>query len=326
MPNLFVIGNGFDLKHGMATRFKDFRNYLYQNHPVSDSDILYPPKSICGPHGEDLQCDNELSRYIAYLLDNASRCNNTDSPTDWWNLEYLLGRLNLLECFSQVEPQYDKEGDRFYPWELEIAEDLCGDMALAISNITDFLSDWIHSIDIPKKPMKSFKDLTSPTNDLFFSFNYTKTLEKLYRCPENRVCHIHGTASDDPAFQIDDLILGHCGQKNYLMDPNVPYDMGSALQHIYNTLRKDTGNQISLHRGFFEKLSNTGVDTIYSSGFSFGEVDLPYIKKICSCVKTKNITWLLDDHDSPAECNVFMQKLCECGFLGIFGTVSIKEF
>lgn len=60
MPNLFIIGNGFDLAHNMKTRFNQFRDYLDSNYSKGHADYLYVPESVIGHHGEDLQCEEEV--------------------------------------------------------------------------------------------------------------------------------------------------------------------------------------------------------------------------------------------------------------------------
>lgn len=58
-----------------------------------------------------------------------------------------------------------------------------------------------------------------------------------------------------------------------------PYDMGAGLQAICERLRKNTAEQISLHEDFFKKISNSAMHRIYSFGFAFADVDMPYMKK-----------------------------------------------
>ena len=37
MTKLFIIGNGFDLAHGMKTRYSDFRDYLIDEYDVDEN-------------------------------------------------------------------------------------------------------------------------------------------------------------------------------------------------------------------------------------------------------------------------------------------------
>lgn len=322
MPNLFIIGNGFDLAHKMKTSFNDFRDYLYLNYPEGMDNGLYVPDPVTGPSGEDLLCEAYVAGLIAYLLNEvAPDDKNNKSMPDWSEIEKFLGMMDLKECFDCVEPQCDKEGDRNYFWEREIAGSICGSMALAIPQITDFLSEWIRTVEISKFPICRFQELIHPKEDLFLTFNYTQTLEKLYACEKANVCHIHGAVSDN-FYQDEKLILGHCGSKNYLCDESVPYEMGDGLQEIYEKLRKDTADQMRLHADFFNRIKNTKIEKIYSFGFSFAAVDLPYIQKVCGSIDTKQISWGLNIYDKESRRLQYMNTIKQLGFQGNFFTYS----
>lgn len=324
MANLFIIGNGFDLAHKMETSFNQFRDYLESNYPGGHTEYLYVPESITGNHGEEVQKEEEVVGFITYLLNQVAPDDNEDpQKRDWNEIECLLGELNLSECFDSVEPQYDREGDRNYFWERTNAEVICGDMALAISQINYFLSEWIRNIKVASVPLKQFKRIINPTEDLFFSFNYTRTLENLYKCPKKNICHIHGIIAEDSCAQRDSLILGHCGQLSFL-DESAPYEMENDLQAIYESLRKNTAQQMSLHKSFFRKIYSTKIDKIYSFGFAFADVDLPYIEKICSLIDTRDIIWHLNDYDCTQKRKEYQKKLRTCGFRGKFSTFTTK--
>ena len=323
MPNLFIIGNGFDLAHKMKTRFNDFRDYLYFNYPEEMDDILYVPEPGTGQHGEDLLDEAEVAGFIAYLLNTVAPDDKSSHLRhDWSQIEELLGELDLKECFDCVEPQYDKEGDRNYFWEKEVADSICANMGLAITQITDLLSEWIRGVEIAKSPIKQFQEIIDPKKDLFLTFNYTLTLEKTYGCAKANVCHIHGTVTDD-FYQDEKLILGHCGSVNYLCDKNVPYEMEDGLQEIYEELRKNTTEQMHLHADFFDKIKNTNIEKIYSFGFSFSTVDLPYLQRVCTLIDTKQISWGLNTYDNASQRLVYINTVKGLGFQGDFFTYSI---
>ncbi|MBZ5482422.1 hypothetical protein JGU65_24870 [Bacillus sp. T_4] len=64
------------------------------------------------------------------------------------------------------------------------------------------------------------------------------------------------------------------------------------------------------------------IERIYTYGFSFSEVDLPYIKGICLSIDTSNITWYLHTYHSDMVRKKFEEIIKECGFKGRFDTFS----
>jgi len=319
MANLFIIGNGFDLDHGMKTKYNNFRTYLSDNYHYSCKYGIYIPESVIDNHGEEVQSDNDVVGLIVHLLDTVAPFDYEHQEVDWNNLEYLLGTMNLEECFDTVEEQYDREGDRNYSWEHDVASSVCSNMSMAVPRISEFFSDWIQTVELSNTPKPGFQKLLDNCDDLLLTFNYTRTLETLYHCLDSNVCHIHGVVRKDSFFRPQDFVLGHCGEKDYYNDESLPYEMGPALQGIYEELRKDTPHQISLHQDFFEKIRNMPIDKIYSYGFAFSKVDRPYISKICECLDTRGITWLLHNYDSVKKRHGYQKTIQECGFLGEFG-------
>ena len=94
---------------------------------------------------------------------------------------------------------------------------------------------------------------------------------------------------------------------------------------IINRFRKNTKQQMKLNNLFFDKIKQSDMKEIYSYGFSFSEVDLPYIKHICNCLDTSNITWFLNNFDNEDKINEFKQIISKCGFKGKFDTFSVQK-
>lgn len=67
---------------------------------------------------------------------------------------------------------------------------------------------------------------------------------------------------------------------------------------------------------FFKELQGD-VDSIYSYGFSFGEVDLIYIEEIFKHLNSENIIWYLHYYDKTKN-EKYKEKNKKCGFLGSF--------
>ena len=75
--------------------------------------------------------------------------------------------------------------------------------------------------------------------------------------------------------------------------------------------------------GFFNYLPP--IEKIYSYGFSFSNVDLPYIKEVCNQLDTINITWFLYDYDEKEVRDRYRKIIRECGFKGEFEVFSVNK-
>lgn len=304
---LYIIGNGFDLAHQLPTRYEDFHQYLIDIYENIDENLMYVPSIVIGHHGEELQDESAVVSLLCYLI------NNTEG-TNWFDLENALGKLDLLSCFDDLPELYDKDGDRDLWHESYNNEDRAAELLLAIPKISTLFTEWITSLPKPKIKSTEFLNMINTSEDLFLTFNYTETLEAVYDC--YNVVHIHGKIGEK-------LLFGHSDDYDYSDDnPLVPLGASYKLVEIYNSLRKDVSKNILENLAFFRKLKN--IDRIVSFGFSFSNIDLPYIEKICSSIDTNEISWLLNDHD-PAQALEQEMKIKNCGFKGKFKRYSINS-
>lgn len=77
--------------------------------------------------------------------------------------------------------------------------------------VNDIFSQWVSQI-----PLALQRNVDLDSNALYFSFNYTDTLERLYSLSEQNILHIHGRASKG-----EHLVVGHnnyCDIKNHWND------------------------------------------------------------------------------------------------------------
>ena len=125
----------------------------------------------------------------------------------------------------------------------------------------------------------------------FLNFNYTPTLQTVYRIPEDSISVIHGTVKSPD----EEILFGH-GNKSDVAD-QMAREMGAEdnLSDLKEFLRKDTENAIARHADFFNQLGS--VRNIYSYGFSFSDADRIYLDTIKEHVKPAHTTWYLNDCD-----------------------------
>lgn len=309
MNSLFVIGNGFDLGHGMKTSYEDFRGYLKENYPNAKASFGgYVPESRTMPDGGENYNDVEVIGLLFEVISNAEPyCDK------WCDLETSVGFLELDDYFYD----WDDGGYEDNPWhKVYRNQDLAVNLVGAILQITEYFAEWINTIEtIDISPKSDFLRLVDKRNDFFLTFNYTDTLKVVYGA-EN-VCHIHGE-------QGGELLFGHGNDKDYY-EENMVRNVGSedALQYMQRKMRKDTAKALKENQHFFKSISKL-INKIYSYGFSFSEVNELYIQELCRILPTANITWYLNDFDDDSKHDEYKQVISSCGFRGTFDTYHIS--
>ena len=312
MSKLFIIGNGFDSAHCLATSYDEFRKYLcdtYMKGKSGEGYMLMVPNVTMGSKGEDI-CDMEdVAEFLVYLISAAE-----PDGSKWSDLEASLGRLDYEEAFDMLPEEFDDDGDINYWRESYNNADMASNLYTVVSYVKDLFAEWVDDIDIEiAKTKQGFFSLIEP-GDIFLTFNYTETLEKVYGINEANVCHIHGK-------QGGNILFGHGNTVDYTeeyMSKNIGSE--NALSELDNFLKKDTKQALKEHKLFFDGIDDT-IKEVYSIGFSFAEVDLVYIEEICRKLSVDAV-WHLNDFN-PSDIPTFQTKLRKCGFRGRFATFSV---
>ncbi|MGO2566166.1 MAG: bacteriophage abortive infection AbiH family protein [Brochothrix thermosphacta] len=317
MKKLFIIGNGFDLAHGIPSTFNHFKEYLrfeYEYDCEQDPSLWLQPST--DPKGDE----SYNIEYCAHIIDfmictsvifiNSENKKTLEELENWSCFEKAMGMLEFSMIEEDIIDQYDKEGDINLFHTGANYEDAYRDLTNVILKLPLLFSEWINEIHVPDRCFsvsniaiyKFFMELIDK-EDVFLNFNYTDTLENLYEV-EN-VLHIHGN-QDSP-------VVGH--NNDNIVEEQIYYQ-DTYINNMNEVLKKPTNRILMENKQFFEDLSGV-VDSIYSYGFSFGEVDLIYIKEIISQLDSEKIIWYLNEYDK--EQHVEFQKIIRsCGFIGSF--------
>lgn len=268
MKSLYIIGNGFDIHHNMPTSYKAFYRWLH-----------------------------EKSYYRVFTL--IERIYGGADAT-WWNdFENSLGEMEMYD-YAQNQtrenyPNFSSDEFRDADWyDAEYsAENEFDEMLQAVKGS---FSEWINSLPLADE---SKKVPIEKTDSYFITFNYTLTLEKLYRIPANQIWHIHGQVNGS-----DEYILGHGKNRNVLekelLDQEPSPDPSSSSEEIESFYRdnsdfifdrvKDTVVQklasiqkpvqdiIARNAARFDALRD--VEKIMIYGHSLCGIDMPYIERI----------------------------------------------
>lgn len=304
---LLIVGNGFDRAHSLPTGYIDFKKYMselireYQGEAKSET--LLELKEIPGPGMPKIHTRNgivddyESERKLVYwLIDEVAK---KKRDLKWGEFENYLGQLNTKKTLKIWEE--DEFNEQF--------------LREAISDISGFFFEWINTIDLSAVQKKNpYLSIIDGENDIAISFNYTETLEKVYEMKASNICYVHGQREMNPVLQMKKKMLSFGKENSNLV-------VGFGKKYVRNkkmakkklllmSLFKDTEKIIYAHKDFFDKIAYLDIKEIYSFGFSFSDVDIPYINKICNELNrksgTKKMTWFI----TPYGRNSF-KKLCE---------------
>lgn len=292
---LFIIGNGFDLDHGLKTSFQDFKRFIEKTYLLTFNTGFLPyPVVGTGRHGEIVVDPNTSSQILYNLLESVP------IESDWRDFEDCLGKLDYHFILDLV----DEDEDNPFRHQYNI-EDTISDLKPSILvAVFDVFKEWISSIDISKTKRKYyFKD-----SDYFLTFNFTSVLEDVYSIRKENICHIHGPFQD-----------GHCvtGHGNYSREFD-DYDelIKYQIKDISDSLIKHVDELFENQRDFFRRLMKNNITEIVFFGFSFGDVDLFYIRKLFTLINTKNINLYLSAYEDLKSKEEKLIMLKSLGFKG----------
>ena len=262
---LVLIGNGFDLAHGLKTSYMDF--YCY-----------------------NLNTNN--GRAFIESLDKLSLKNQNEL---WSDFENNLGDLvhdNVLDEELQRRQEFNDEFDYGPLDDSHITTTLIKEYYYPLHELDNLVKEWIQSVELMISPLKKFQDIFFE-DDKYITFNYTKTLEEVYQIDSEKILHIHGVSDCEP-------IMGHGRDANLQREYNIYRDplieefvnrMDAEFDEFYKSCKKEITEFIFYIEEFIGTYENE-FDEILVLGHSLGKVDIPYFQKINSLLP--NLRWRID--------------------------------
>ena len=239
MATLYILGNGFDIAHGIVWTWPKLGEFIKNKNPdfKDQLDGIYDSKEV----------------------------------SLWGDLERCLANPNMETVRSL---------DRFFGgfnW------------SGFIHDLKVLFMRWIQQTAGVTTKGKIFN---FSENDVFFSFNYTTTLEDLYEIPEKNILHIHGympmSLFNSRGFDIEELIIGH----------NVPFVRNE--HPLITASRKNVDDIIDTHAGKINDLLQ-GIDKVSVFGCGYSDIDYRYFSYLknhpCLCTASWEFQW----HDEKAK-------------------------
>lgn len=171
---LYVIGNGFDIHHGIKSSYCCYMEWLKEKHRDDYQKVI----NFYGDEVEKHEWWNEFEKNLGYF-DIRGKVENwsfRNQPT-----ERQLEKMRAIDTMGGA-------------WEAQVN----------IGGITSILKDCFHEwIDSLNNALSVNKIVIDSQNAYFITFNYSLTLENVYKVPSDQILHIHGCLNDD------EYIIGH---------------------------------------------------------------------------------------------------------------------
>lgn len=326
---LFIFGNGFDLAHGLPTKYYDSaqRKEKTSQSPFRDFAEFFENN------------DKYPDVYEAFYL---HACGGKIATSQMWaKFEDLFKNVNSKDIVLHLVKE-DEELDgndenneisnHFGSIEAHISA-LKGTIDNQLTRlISNALCDWILSLD--------YEDVNRNIVDKFslklrdadcLTFNYSHTLEKFYEKNNLNILHIHGKA--EPYNEHSNLIFGHGDDSD--SDINIDESLGLYREIVAQSvldedgidskvlLRKKTEELLPKLR---EILSNApNYEKVYIIGHSFGKVDQPYFNEIAKNLSTN--TKIIISHYKEIELEFLKSSTSEIfkSLDYVFGDLSIND-
>ncbi|MBO9101291.1 MULTISPECIES: bacteriophage abortive infection AbiH family protein [unclassified Rhizobium] len=262
---LYIIGNGFDLHHGIPSSYRAFGEYLRRS---------------------DAKAYDVVEKYFAM------------DAQFWAEFEDRLASFDsdsLIEDASNFLVGYGAED-----WSDAYHHDYQYEIQQAVEAVSTTLrlrfAEWIRQLPVPWTPEFSGQRVPMDPSAVFLNFNYTPSLQRLYAVPDINVLHIHGSAADPT----ETLVLGHGWEPVPNLDPyrfeqdpegadmRVVEGQGIVDDYFRDTF-KPTAKVIVKNAAFFAGLSD--VDRIVVMGHSVSEVDHPYFEEVIANIDVNLVRW-----------------------------------
>lgn len=266
--SLYIIGNGFDIHHGIGSRYSDFKDYL------SDSDHTL----------------HDLVEEFIPLKEN------------WSDLEQALADIDVdsvVDYASQFLVSYGAED-----WSDSYHHDYSYEVKKIVEGLSEELktrfTDWIARLHIPSQTEVKRNILDLDKAAKYLTFNYTSTLSTIYEVPRANIIFIHGEVGTEN----QDIVLGHAWSPNDIPSLNGVTDPESLdtrvmegneiINDYFGRTFKNTPSIINANKPFFGSLRE--ISNIYVLGHSLSEVDIAYFKAIIQNIDTDKVHWCISHY------------------------------
>ncbi|RYE58360.1 MAG: hypothetical protein EOP48_03730 [Sphingobacteriales bacterium] len=267
---LVIVGNGFDLYHGIPSSYLCFRDYVRKN---------------------DLDVYEALEKYL-----------HLDGDNEWNQFEKNMANLDADDLLDEMRIYLGdpEKASSYCDYQYEVGKvtERLGEKMQQL-----FLS-WVLQIDV--KHHSDSQRLLLPKDACYLNFNYTNSLERLYGIPAKNILYIHGRAVDENS----SIVLGHGWENSedatnprtltyedikdggYGFENDWQYqEAKQSIENYFGNNYKNAKQIIRMNEHYFKSLANT--IEIVVMGHSMSGVDLEYFKAVAENIDVKKVKWVI---------------------------------
>ncbi len=318
MNRIIIVGNGFDLAHGLETRYSDFVLQLHK-------DILIE----CFEKGTRIKNDQKYSREVYYHIDELfeieiPKHSNTleliREIISFDNLNEIIESFNKIgikfKCLSKLLNSNEKLWFNFetdYFRELSEIYSVGGDVEklnMQFNKIREKLLKYIDSKQVlleqphfeqpqVKKLLEYFVEkinTITPDEILFLNFNYTRTLgEYFHRTSQNiksEILYIHGNINSSS----NEIVLGYDNDRDQIFNKIMNGSEAKYLDFIKSILYSK--NEYSKKLDEFIKKDEFQIQIF---GHSCGASDFSILRQIFENENCTNIKIYYDPENIESD-------------------------
>lgn len=249
---LYVIGNGFDLWHGIPSTFADFKAYVREN-------------------------DTALFREIEEYLPIRDNWSDLESALAEMDVEAIVDNLgHFMQSYGAED--WSDAGHHDFQYEVDKV------VQLLSAGLRERFAAWIRQLAIPTSTTARRRLQTLDRSAAFLAFNYTATLQSLYGVSRDHTLFMHGCAE----LADDELVLGHAWHphdRRSLNDRADIEDIDTRLMEAHQILDgyfsatfKPSAQLVEANRAFFDTLRHVREVTVL--GHSLADVDAAYFRAL----------------------------------------------
>lgn len=263
-----MIGNGFDIAHGIKSSYWDFKEWLCKKgkqHLVDMMDIFF-----------------------------------SNSQEVWSGVEQALGEYDEKQILDYCRPDEEFDMDHSLSSSARVEDSPNDFFQPVLEEFKEEFHEWVDSIEIYGLE----KIYTLDQDCRYLTFNYTDTLESEYLIPSDNIVHIHGSRLNNDEYVVGHN--NKRDPNDPWGEDGIIFEQ-QARQNIItwmNGLSKDFDGIINRYKTFFEGLTN--VKQVITYGHSMADIDWPYFEEIIKIIGV-DIPWAVSCHkaEDVANANAF---------------------